>query len=131
MDNSDGLIESSTWKDYFKNLNSIEPSRISLAKSFLEQFKSIQIPENCVLDQHFSLNEIRAACQELKNKKSGGADGLLNEMLKYDQFILFMGTPRAKNSKSRMRSWWWPLSIKTLAFGMDSGKMSFPADLTC
>ena len=88
MDNSDGLIESSTWKDYFKNLFSIEPSKISLAKSFLEQFKSIRIPENCVLDQDFSLNEISAACQELKNRKSGGADGLLNEMLKYGQFIV-------------------------------------------
>ena len=88
MDNSDGLIELSTWKDYFKNLNSIEPSKISLAKSFLEQFKSIRIQENCVLDQDFTLNEVSAACQELKNKKSGGADGLLNEMLKYGQFIL-------------------------------------------
>ena len=69
MDNSDGLIESSTWKDYFKNLNSIEPSKISLAKSFLEQFKSIRIPENCVLDQDFTLNEVSAACQELKTRK--------------------------------------------------------------
>ena len=69
IDNSEGLIESSTWKDYFKNLNSIEPLKISLAKSFLEQFKSIRIPENCVFDQHFSLNEISAACQELKKRK--------------------------------------------------------------
>ena len=69
MDNSDGLIESSTWKNYFKNLNSIEPSKISLAKSFLEQFKSIRIPENCVLDQDFSLNKFSAACQELKKQE--------------------------------------------------------------
>ena len=66
----------------FQEPYTIEPSKISLAKSFFEQFKSMRIPENCVLDQDFSLNEVSAACQELENKKSGGADGLLNEMLK-------------------------------------------------
>ena len=81
-------VESSTWKDYFKNLNSIDPSKISLANSFLEQLGSFHIPESCVLDHEFSLNEISAACLELKNNKSGGADGLLNEMLKYGQFVL-------------------------------------------
>ena len=69
MDNSKSLIESSTWKDYFMNLFSIEPSKMSSAKSFLEQFKSIRIPENCVLDQDLSLYETSAACQELKQEK--------------------------------------------------------------
>ena len=41
-----------------------------------------------------------------------------------------MGTPRAKNSKSQIRSWWWPLSIKTPVLGIDRGRVSFPADLT-
>ena len=63
MDNSDGLIESSTWKI---NLNSIEPSKISSAKSFLGQFKSIQFLESFFLYQYFSINEISAACKELK-----------------------------------------------------------------
>ena len=48
LENSDGIIESSTWKDYFKNLNSIDPSKIPLAKSFLEQLGSFHIPESCV-----------------------------------------------------------------------------------
>ena len=69
MDNSESLIESSTLKDYFMNPFSIEPTKISSAKSFLEQFKSIRIQENCVLDQDVSLYEISAACQELKTRK--------------------------------------------------------------
>ena len=36
-----------------------------------------------------------------------------------------------KNSKSRMRSWWWPLSIKTPVLCIDRGRVSFPADSTC
>ena len=85
LENSDGIIESSTWKDYFKNLNSVDPSKMSLSKSFLERLGSFHIPESCVLDQEFSLDEFSAAN---KNNKNGGADGLLNEMLKYGQFVL-------------------------------------------
>ena len=41
-----------------------------------------------------------------------------------------MGTPRAKNYNSRVRSWWWPLSINTPVLGIDTGSVSFPAELT-
>ena len=30
-----------------------------------------------------------------------------------------------------MRSYWWPLSIKTPVLGIDRGRVSIPADLTC
>ena len=43
----------------------------------------------------------------------------------------FVGTPSAKHSLSRMRSWWLPLSIKTRVLGIHKGRVSFPADLTC
>ena len=42
-----------------------------------------------------------------------------------------MGTPRAKKSNSWIRNWWWPLSIKTPVFGIDRGRVSFLAELTC
>ena len=88
LENSDGIIESSTWKDFLKNLNPVDTSNITLSKSFLERLGSLHIPESCVLDQEYSLNEISATCLELKNNKSGGGDGLLNVMLKYGQFVL-------------------------------------------
>ena len=56
LENSDGIIESSTWKDYFKNLKPVDPSKISLSKSFLDRLGSLYITGSCVLDQEFSLN---------------------------------------------------------------------------
>ena len=66
IDNSDRVVN---LERLFQYLNSIEPTKISRAKSFIEQLKSIQIPGSCVLELDFSLNEISAACQELKKKQ--------------------------------------------------------------
>ena len=46
-------------------------------------------------------------------------------------FIDSWGRHVQKNSTSRMRSWWWPLSIKTPVLGIERGRVSLPADLTC
>ena len=51
-------------------------------------------------------------------------------ILKYCRVLVRIMT-LCYNSKSRMRSWWWPLSIKMLVLGIDRGRGSFPADLTC
>ena len=59
-----------------------------MEKSFLERFKSMNIPESSALDQDFSARENSAACNDLKNNKSGGSDGVLNKMLKVGQFSL-------------------------------------------
>ena len=48
----------------------------------------MSIPNSSALDYEFSIKDISAACGELKNKKSGDPDGILNEMLKYGQFCL-------------------------------------------
>lgn len=41
-----------------------------------------------VLDKNISQKEIIEACRNLKNGKSCGLDGILNEMIKYGQFAL-------------------------------------------
>ena len=43
-------------------------------------------------------------------------------------FIDSLGRHVQKNSKSRMRSWWWPLSIQTPVLGIDRGRVSLLAD---
>ena len=48
----------------------------------------MSIPDSSALDYEFSIKVISAAFGELKNKKSGDPDGILNEMLKYGQFCL-------------------------------------------
>ena len=48
-------------------------------------------------------------------------------MIKYFASLI-RGDATCKKSKSWMRSWWWPLSIKTSVLGIDKDRVSFPAD---
>lgn len=85
-DDSEGSVDSSAWKNYFETLNKVTLDKIPLSNSFLQQLRTMSIPDSSALDYEFSIKEINAACGELKNKKSGGPDGILNEMFKYGQF---------------------------------------------
>ena len=75
-------------KNNFETLNNVTSDKIPLSNSFLQQLRTMSIPDSSALDYDFSIKEISAACGELKNKKSGSPDGILNEMLKYDRFCL-------------------------------------------
>ena len=77
------VINLEVFKTFFENLNrnpcnnhviSILNSQL-IAKSYTNENKDINMP--------FTVQEVTAAIKRLKNKKSAGIDGILNEFLKH------------------------------------------------
>ncbi len=89
VDNSD--ISPKSWMDYFKSLFNVKSTNIDSA--FLEYVQnSLPILENMAeagpLDHEISSKELEKSIKKLKNGKSAGPDGIINEMVKFGGSVL-------------------------------------------
>ena len=88
-DEDSSCIDAKTWTDHFSKLYSVPQhklQRINEIKRMLE-LCSHQNANGC-LEREISKNDIVEACKKLKNGKSYGFDGIINEMIKYGQHEL-------------------------------------------
>ncbi len=83
---SDCNITPKRWTDYFQNLFNVKSTNIDV--TFLEYVKSAlpaieNITDKGPLDHEISHLEITKSIKKLRNGKSAGPDGIINEMIKY------------------------------------------------
>ena len=72
------------WKDYFSNLAQTQAGNSDLSDLDISHMEAMSHGfEDLILDTPFTTEEVENALRKLKTKRSGGADGLLAEHLKY------------------------------------------------
>lgn len=98
-DNEEIPINPEQLLNHFKDLNKVSGKKSTISKYFNNVLKSIDVPDGVdILDKPITINEVSKACFKLKNNKSSGHDGILNEMLKYGQFALLPALNKLFNS---------------------------------
>lgn len=85
----DPPVDAKSWLAHFKELNQVGNEKSSQDLYFKNILKVTPTPGSIdILDEPLSIKEISRASCKLKNNKTSGPDGILNEMLKYGQFAL-------------------------------------------
>ena len=80
-------IKPDEWIDHFKSLLHVPTSEKDQFQTLLDETECL-LKNNIVLDSQFTENEILSSIKCIKNRKSPGPDGILNEMLKTGRFML-------------------------------------------
>lgn len=92
-------ITPSVLLDHFKELNKVSGEKSLINDYFKNCLNTTIIPNGTdILDNPITIKEISKACLKLKNNKSSGHDGILNEMIKYGQFALMPSLIKLFNS---------------------------------
>jgi hypothetical protein len=78
-----------TWENYFKKLNTLSTEKAVLNEKFESLFE-IDRSKDLMNELDFSISakEVTEATKKLKKGKSSGSDSILNEILKYGNFVL-------------------------------------------
>ncbi|MEW8544951.1 MAG: reverse transcriptase family protein, partial [Candidatus Thiodiazotropha sp.] len=88
-DEDNSCISGKVWTDHFSKLYSVPNNKMQRINEIKQLLEQCSLPDsNICLDREVCKNEIVEACKKLKNGKSCGFDGILNEMIKYGQYDL-------------------------------------------